>query len=120
MSYQERGDGREFRRERGGGRNGGEHEGGDGGGGGEYQGRRPLVWERETVLIRGKVVCIVGSAALDSGGRRFSFRIGKESADNPDRPFPHMDIRDIQNVKDILVELETWAGGRRSALDQSR
>jgi hypothetical protein len=120
MSYQERGNGRAFRRERGGGRNGGESEGGDGGGGGAYRERKPLVWEQETVISRGKVVCIVQSAALDNGGRRFSFRVGKASQDNPDRPFPHMDIRDIQNVKEIIAELEMWVDTKRSALDQQR
>jgi len=80
--------------------------------------RKPLVWERETVLVRGKVVCIVQSAPLDRGGRRYSFRIGKESAANPDRPFPHMDVRDIQNVKEIIAELESWVDTKRSLASQ--
>lgn len=113
MSYQDKGSGREFRRERGGGRNGG-------GAGDEYQERKPLVWEQETVLNRGKVVCIVQGANLDNGGRRLSFRIGKASQDNPDRPFPHMDIRDIQHVKEIMAELEQWADTRRAALAQKQ
>jgi hypothetical protein len=76
--------------------------------------RKRLQWEPETILTRGQVVCIVQSAALDRGGRRFSFRIGKESRDNPDRPFPHMDVRDIQNVKEIIAELELWVDTKRT------
>jgi len=113
MSY-EREDKREVRRQRGD-RSGRDNAPVNGG-----EPRKSLVWEPETILTQGQVVCSVQSAALDRGGRRFSFRIGKESRDNPDRPFPHMDVRDIQNLKEVIAQLELWVDTKRAVSDDSR
>jgi len=75
---------------------------------GNRKDRPPLKWQTAERFQEGNVVGIVQYAELDSGGRRYSYRIGKESRNDPDKPFPFMDPRDIQAHRDVLSQIETW------------
>lgn len=103
MSYQDRGNGRDFNRnERG--QRGGRPQRGNGN---EDQAPRgPLQWKTERTFQKGRIVLVLQSAELDRGGKRWSFRVGKESQDNPDKPFPFMDPRDMGAVQEVLAEME--------------
>jgi len=70
--------------------------------------RKPLEWHTAERFEQGNVVGIVQYAVQDNGNRRYSFRVGKESRNDPDKPFPFMDPRDIHSLKQVLSEIETW------------
>lgn len=70
--------------------------------------RKPLEWQTAERFTEGHVVGIVQYAILDNGNRRYSYRIGKESRNDPDKPFPFMDPRDIRSHRDVLSQIETW------------
>lgn len=111
MSYQERergGNGRDRNR-----RGGNRQEGGNGG----RPERAPLEWRTEQTFQCERIVLVLQKADLAEGGQRRSFRLGKESRDNPDKPFPFMDPRDIAQVRVVLSELEDYlTDGNKSGL----
>lgn len=72
------------------------------------QERKPLQWRDGERFQEGQVVGIVQFAILDNGQRRYSYRIGKESRKDPNRPFPFMDPRDISACREILNAIEVW------------
>lgn len=75
---------------------------------GNRRDRPPLKWETAERFQEGNVVGIVQYAELENGGRRYSYRIGKESRNDPDKPFPFMDPRDIRSHREVLSQIETW------------
>lgn len=110
MSYQDRGNGRDFNRgERG--QRGGPPQRGNG----DQAPRGPLQWKTEQMFKNGRIVLVLQSAELDRGGKRWSFRVGKESQDNPDKPFPFMDPRDIMAVREVMAEMEAHLATVRSS-----
>lgn len=103
------------------------NERGVGQGNGNNRERKPLEWKTAERFQNGKVVGIVQYAIQDNGNRRYSYRIGKESNNDPDKPFPFMDPRDIRSHRDVLAEIETWVEcdraenyGNESHLDRNR
>lgn len=103
--------GREKQRRRGGGEEfgGGYQEQAEPWGGSrERTPRAPLVWQAEKSFTRNRLSLVLQSANLDNGGVRRSFRIGKTSQEQPDKPFPFIDSRDIGDVMELLQDLEAY------------
>lgn len=78
------------------------------GGNREQSPRPPLQWKTEKSFESGRIQLVLQSAELDRGGKRWSFRIGKASQEQPDKPFPFMDPRDSVAVRDVLAEMEAY------------
>jgi hypothetical protein len=97
--------------------NGRQHRGHRDGGGEREQRepRAPLQWRTEQTFQHGRIVLVLQAANLDNGGVRRSFRIGKESQDQPDKPFPFMDPRDIVSVREVLAQMENHLAGDRTS-----
>jgi len=70
--------------------------------------RTPLVWRTEKTWQVGRIVLVLQCADLDTGIKRRSFRIGKESQEQPDKPFPFVDPRDSGAVRELLTKMEEY------------
>jgi hypothetical protein len=70
--------------------------------------RTPLQWRTEQTFQSGRIVLVLQVAEMDTGGQRRSFRIGKESREQPDKPFPFMDPRDANDVLTVMRELDAY------------
>jgi len=114
MSYRERERGGNDRdRNRPNDNRGNRREGGNGG----RPDRAPLEWRTEQTFQCERIVLVLQRADLEEGGQRRSFRLGKESRDNPDKPFPFMDPRDAAQVRVVLAEMEGYlTDGNKSGL----
>ena len=88
---------------------------GNGSNGGEMMPRAPLQWKTEKSFESGRIRLVLQSAELERGGKRWSFRIGKASQEQPDKPFPFMDPRDTNEVRTVMIEMEAYLAEVRSS-----
>jgi len=76
----------------------------------ERKERPPLQWKTEKFFRKGggRLVLVLQKASLENGGSRLSFRIGKESTAQPDKPFPFMDPRDLREARELMDDLQIY------------
>lgn len=77
--------------------------------------RAPLVWQTDKSFQSGRIVLVLQSATLDNGSKRYSFRIGKASSGQPDKPFPFMDPRDVGCVREVLDAMDAHLQAAKSS-----
>jgi len=76
----------------------------------ERKAKPPLQWTTEKTFRRGggRLVLVLQKAMLENGSARLSFRIGKESTEQPDKPFPFMDPRDLREARELMDDLQIY------------
>lgn len=81
--------------------------------------RPPLEWKTEKVFQQDRVVLVLQRGQGEDGYSRRSFRLGRESRDNPDKPFPFLDPRDVGQVRELLNSLDAYltAGQAQQGLE---